>query len=236
VPAFPESGIAEGREALFRFLTGADDLTSMLTKITLIAAETIPGADAITITMMRKGEPTTPAFTEKRVLDLDLKQYELGDGPCLSAIRHQGVEQIQTDTDDRFPVFSAAARHRGIASVLSAPMMQDDEAKGALNVYSESEFADGAGALASLFADQVGIAAINTTLYVEGTKMADQLQEALASRAEIEQAKGILMNAERCGPERAFAILKRASQGQNRKLRVIAAEIVQRYVESDSAT
>jgi GAF domain-containing protein len=229
VPAFPESGIAAGREALTRFLRGDDDLASMLTKITLIATDTIPGADATSITMMSGGKPKTPAFTEKRVLDLDLEQYALGDGPCLSALRHHGVEQVTTATDERWPEFSRASFDQGIRAVLSAPMIDGEVSKGALNVYSESEFDADAPEIASLFADQIGIAAINATLYVEGTLMADQLRTALESRAVIEQAKGILMNAQRCGPEAAFEILKRASQGRNQKLRDIAAEIVQRY-------
>ena len=43
----------------------------------------------------------------------------------------------------------------------------------------------------------------------------------MQSRAAIEQAKGILMAAQRCGPDRAFEILVRASQRENRKLRDI---------------
>jgi GAF domain-containing protein len=231
VPAFPESGLAAGREALRRFLAGDDDLPSMLTKITLIANETIPGASATSITIVHRSEPRTPAFTEKRVLAPGPKPPQLGDGPCLSALRHQGVEQVRTASDERWPAFSQAALDVGIAAVLSAPMMDDHTTKGALNVYSESTFGDDAPELARLFADQLGIAAVNATLYVEGALLADQLRQALESRAVIEQAKGILMAAERCGPEPAFDILRRASQGQNRKLRDIAADIVQRYTD-----
>ncbi len=50
----------------------------------------------------------------------------------------------------------------------------------------------------------------------------------MESRAVIEQAKGILMQAQGCDPDEAFQILVRASQNQNRKLRAIAAEIVTR--------
>jgi AmiR/NasT family two-component response regulator len=48
----------------------------------------------------------------------------------------------------------------------------------------------------------------------------------MASRAEIEQAKGILMVRSRCDADRAFDILRRASQRQNVKLREIAHTIV----------
>jgi AmiR/NasT family two-component response regulator len=54
------------------------------------------------------------------------------------------------------------------------------------------------------------------------------LKRAMESRATIEQAKGILMAVEHCSPGAAFDILTRASQRQNRKLALVAAEIVER--------
>ena len=53
-----------------------------------------------------------------------------------------------------------------------------------------------------------------------------QLQEAVATRDVIGQAKGILMATESISADEAFAILSRASQRENRKLRDVAAEIV----------
>ena len=44
------------------------------------------------------------------------------------------------------------------------------------------------------------------------------------------------MAAQRCGPDAAFEILVRASQNQNRKLRAIASEIVERYTCDADAT
>ena len=57
--------------------------------------------------------------------------------------------------------------------------------------------------------------------------LGEQLQEALVSRAVIEQAKGILMAGTRCDAESAFEQLKRRSQRSNQKLRDVAAGIVQ---------
>ena len=42
----------------------------------------------------------------------------------------------------------------------------------------------------------------------------------------IEQAKGIVMAQQRCGPEEAFDVLRRASQRTNVKLHVLAEQIV----------
>ena len=48
------------------------------------------------------------------------------------------------------------------------------------------------------------------------------------ARAEIEQAKGILMAHEGVGPDVAFDLLRRASQREHRKLREVAGDIVRR--------
>jgi hypothetical protein len=52
------------------------------------------------------------------------------------------------------------------------------------------------------------------------------LQTAMDSRAQIEQAKGVLMASRHCTPEEAFQMMVQASQRNNEKLRVIAARIV----------
>ena len=57
------------------------------------------------------------------------------------------------------------------------------------------------------------------------------LEMAMVSRAEIEQAKGILMANGGRSSDDAFAILVRASQRENRKLRDIAADVVRNAQE-----
>ena len=234
---FPQAGLDAGREALRRFLTGDDDLASMQTKIALLATETVPGCDLASITMLRAGKPVTPAATSKTAKALDETQYELGDGPCLSAIRHRGAEHLRTSSDDRWPEFSAAALERGVLSVFSVPLGNNESVLGALNLYSETEaeYDSAARTLACAFADQLGAAAARVTMYVEGYELSHQLQQAMESRAAIEQAKGILMAAQRCSPDAAFNILVRASQNQNRKLRAIAEEIVERAARAQAA-
>jgi len=52
------------------------------------------------------------------------------------------------------------------------------------------------------------------------------LRTALESRAVIEQAKGIIMGAMNCDAKRAFEVLVRQSQHENRKLHEVAHELV----------
>jgi len=233
------AALDQGRELLRRFLSGADDRHTMLTNITLLAIETVPGCDMASITMVVDGIAMTPVFSHDVALQLDETQYDFGDGPCLAAIRHQGVERFSTPSDQRWPLFRAAAEH-GVSGVLSVPLVHEETASGALNLYSTTviTYDDDAASVAALFADQIGIAATRAALQAGAVELSQQLRQAMESRATIEQAKGALMAAEKITPDEAFDVLRRASQRENRKLRDIAADIVRQYTEraSDSHT
>src|SRR5215471_10299131 len=55
---------------------------------------------------------------------------------------------------------------------------------------------------------------------------AGELQDSLEPMPVIEQAKGIVMAQQRCGPDEAFDLLRRASQRKNVKVSVLAAQII----------
>jgi GAF domain-containing protein len=130
--------------------------------------------------------------------------------------------------DERWPAFSQLAAGHGVRSVMSMPLVANHEGVGALNFCSRvpKAFSDDEARVAAQFAAQAAIVLANTQAYWDARELSQQLNEALKSRATIEQAKGILMGAQRCGPDEAFEILVRASQRENRKLRDIAANIV----------
>jgi AmiR/NasT family two-component response regulator len=56
-----------------------------------------------------------------------------------------------------------------------------------------------------------------------------RLQARLDTMPVIEQAKGILMAQQRCGPDEAFDILRLASQRANVKVHVLAEQIVSQF-------
>ncbi|MFP5326485.1 MAG: ANTAR domain-containing response regulator, partial [Acidimicrobiia bacterium] len=82
--------------------------------------------------------------------------------------------------------------------------------------------------LGQTFASHVAVAVTNAHLYNNVATTARQMQDAMESRAIIEQAKGILMAQSSVSAEEAFDLLVRASQRENRKLREIAQAIVTR--------
>jgi hypothetical protein len=60
-----------------------------------------------------------------------------------------------------------------------------------------------------------------------------RLRAQLESLPVIEQAKGIVMAQQRCGPEEAFDLLRRASQRANVKVHVLAAQLVEDVASGD---
>jgi len=49
----------------------------------------------------------------------------------------------------------------------------------------------------------------------------------------IEQAKGIIMAQQRCGPQEAFEVLRQASQRANVKVHVLATQMVEHVASGD---
>ncbi len=76
------------------------------------------------------------------------------------------------------------------------------------------------------FAPYAAVAAGNLYAYRSARDMADNLQIALASRAVIDQAKGILMERHKFTADQAFQVLARISMQANRKLRDVADHLV----------
>ncbi|MBB5111303.1 AmiR/NasT family two-component response regulator [Micromonospora echinospora] len=104
---------------------------------------------------------------------------------------------------------------------------------GALNLYGSSAHAFDQSSidLAEEFAAYAAVALANAHLYESTSTLAQQMREAMRSRAVIEQAKGIIMGQRRCSADEAFTLLAKLSQDTNRKLRDVAEALVARAVE-----
>jgi len=216
-------------EELARIALADHSLESVMTKVAALTKSTLPGASEVSVTFVEDGQPRTVAFTGALALELDERQYERGHGPCLDSI--DGGEPVRIDSmaaEQRWPDWTARAHEHGAGSSLSIPVPVQREVFAAINIYSTGEhaFDDASLELASTFAAYAGVALANMHLYEAQGKVAEQLQQAMQSRAVIEQAKGILMAQRRCNAQRAFDLLVSASQRSNRKLRDVAQDLV----------
>jgi AmiR/NasT family two-component response regulator len=100
---------------------------------------------------------------------------------------------------------------------------------GGLNVYvwSARAWDEEARRLATRFLEQAATPVLNRHLYDSALARAEHLQTAMASRAAIEQAKGILMERYKLSADQAFQALARASMAANTKLRDVADQVVE---------
>jgi len=216
--------------ALAQFFVHDATLGDTLRQVAELACLAGP-ADMVGITMLVDDTPSTAVCTDPEAADVDQSQYRTGQGPCLDAFHSQETFLIRdTATESRWSEFCRDAAGRGIQSTLSLPITARDTGLGALNLYSRTHdaFSDDDVAHMATFATHAAFVLANTQLYWDSRQLNENLNQAMASRATIEHAVGIIMAGGGRSPEEAFEVLSRASQRENRKLREIAADIVER--------
>ena len=224
-PLEPSEAFAE----LGRIKLADTDIDSILDKIAELAQRAIPGADEVSITLMRGKGPYTAAFTGDLAKSCDERQYKRGHGPCLDAAITAATLLIDDmEQETRWPDYTGSAAEAGAHSSLSIGLPVHEAVTGALNIYATKPdaFDDDAIVLAQTFAGYAAVALANAHLYDTQATLAQHLQAAMENRAVIEQAKGIIMGERRCSPDEAFQILTKLSQDTNRKLRDVAAALV----------
>ena len=224
-----ESAFDSSLGALSQFFVGDRTMLETLQVVSEITVAAIPEAALVGIAMLERGRVQTAAFSDPEAPEIDQAQYDSGDGPCVESFRTGEVRCVDsTRLERRWRTFCDSCLAHGILSALSLPLTVEDETHGAMNLYSRTEFAFGPEQLrtGTLFAAQAAIVLTNARSYWAARSRAEQLQIALGSRAEIEQAKGIIMSTMRCDAAGAFDVLVKQSQRENRKLREVAREIV----------
>lgn len=221
---------------LAKLAISARPLTEILQRTTELTRAVLGPPVEVSVTLVDGEDATTPAATVEWAVRLDEAQYRRGWGPCLDSARSgHPILVADTSAEPRWPEFTDAARAAGVASSLSVPLPVQRHVIGALNVYARERetFRDGRVEMAEQFASYAAVAIGNTALYLTSAKLAAQMQEAIASRAVIEQAKGILMALHRCDEDQAFGHLVSASQRSHKKLRDVARELVDQASRRD---
>lgn len=205
-------------------------LPAKLEAVVAIVKRTVPTCDSAGIVLLIDGEPTSVAVTDRLTVEIDLVQYETGEGPCLAALTDGGVVRIDIlERDSRFTRFAPGALDRGLHSVLSIPLVVNGKSVGALNMYSVSDnaFDDSAQAAVGPLADYAAEAITTSPLYAYSLDMIDGLVEDLESRAVIEQATGVLMATENTTTTGALDRLRTLALGSGESLRTVAQWVIE---------
>lgn len=225
--------ISDTLERLLDVLGEDEGLHTVLVRLAHTALWAIPDADAVSVTVTTGERPHTEATTSEDVIAIDRDQYAAGDGPCLEAARTREPVRVSVEhARERWPAFATAAEDTGVRAYLSAPLVlpvgDDGELLGALNVYSftHDAFDPIDSSLLRLLSATAAAAIGNARRYLDCHELTEQLQKALTSRTEIDQAKGALMAIHGIDANQAFAKLVEQSQHRNTKLSEVAARFL----------
>ncbi|MBY4107482.1 GAF and ANTAR domain-containing protein [Rhodococcus fascians] len=225
------AGYAQALENLRSKLVARMDLSVILQATCTEVVQALTTADLAGITLLDEDgeQPETVASTDPRVNDVDADQYRSNEGPCLESARtQQMVRLLVSDVEDRWPRFANNVSGLGVESYLSAPLTVDDRHLGALNIYSYDQhgFSDIDEALVGLFVSSIETAVMVSRRARTAEEEVDGLLTAMKTRAQIEQAKGIIMAMRGIGADEAFAFLSEQSQNRNIKVTDIAATLI----------
>lgn len=216
---------AQQMASMARDLLAQESVDATLERITASATELVEDCDAAGILVLHDSKVETLAPTHQLVIDSDLLQQRLGEGPCFDAARTSRGERVFRITDltgeqPRWPAYAPQARTLGVGSMMGFLLFTEDQDLGALNLYSRKPgaFTEASELAGWLLASHAAVAFSSARTHA-------QMGQAVATRHVIGEAMGILMGRHHLTEEKAFDVLRRYSQENNIKLREVARQV-----------
>jgi hypothetical protein len=199
-----------------------------LSRLAELAVSQVPGCSAASASVWRDGELISVSATHPDAAELSDLQIEAGEGPLITAAR-DGVPVNSPDALDerRWPGYADAALVRGVRCCAHLvrefpPLTLVLSLSGVRPRTLDADNAPMAEMLAAFGRAMLA----NTMMYGEAQRTATQLKDSVASRAVVDQAKGVLMHALRCGPDTALEYLRKESQRRHIKVTEVAAQVI----------
>ena len=218
-----ESDVAQALAEAARSMAVRGNPDDTLEAIAVAAREAVPGFNHVCVTVVgADGAVTTMAATSDLVRDLDALQYELDEGPCLSAVRDEQLVLAQNLAgDERWPRYVPRAAEAGIRSQMAVRLLADEEVLGSLNFYSTVRDTIDPEAFhrASLFATHASLA-------LGYSRRLEVMHASARTHRLIGQAIGMLVERYEIEDERAFYYLVRVASAGGLELRDVAREVV----------
>lgn len=206
-------------------ITSTRYLEEMLHLIVTITARTMGSAIcSIMLADEARGELHIAATQSLSEAYRNKPALKIGESVSGRVVKERRAMAVLDVTADPSYVYPDLARHEGLRSLLSVPMLCQGRAIGVINSYTSAPHAflpDEIGLLEAI-ANQAAVAIENTRL-VETTA---QMREALELRKVVERAKGILMRERRLTEEEAFRVLQRQSMNNRRPMRQVAEAVI----------
>jgi transcriptional regulator with GAF, ATPase, and Fis domain len=234
-PAGPALPLTDELAGVFARMSGLllteETVGTSLGLLGALAHETVPGSCGAGVSVMEGGRRTSSGSTDERVRAADALQYELEEGPCLTAAAQRELVVVEdVARDERWPRWAAAVRPLGLGAALSAPLVAGDTTLGAIKVYADHPGAFDARSAQrlALFAAQAALLVANMQTSARAERLSDGMRRAVRDRDVIGVAKGVLMGRHGMDEDAAQRMLVARSQEQQ----VPLAEAARKVLES----
>jgi hypothetical protein len=222
------------RTHLGSMLSSTNDVEEYLQAAVEAIGELTELDGSYTLSTILYDAPYSVATTDRDAWEADQVEFDAGEGPCFELLHKDDMYAgIDLHTERRWPVWAAVANVLGFRSAAAVGAKLPSGEKLVLNCYSVGEaFLDTTAVdRADQFLKELAFTVPLALRLAQQSAQIAQLQEALASRSTIDQALGVLMTQNHCNRDQAFAILRRASQNRNVKLRDLAGAIIERFTD-----
>jgi GAF domain-containing protein len=216
------------------FLLSEETVSTAVRLVTSLAQDSIPGTAGAGVTLVDEwGGKATSAASDPVVERADSVQYELDEGPCLTAWAQRTLVRIDdVESERRWPRWCRAVQPLGLRAAMSAPLVAGNRPLGAIKVYARqpAAFDSHAEHLLVMFSAQAAILLANVQSLESARRLSDGLKDALRGRDVIATAKGVLMAREGIAEEPAFTMLVALAQQEHKSLRDVAGALVKSTV------
>jgi GAF domain-containing protein len=206
------------------------DVVELLSRLADRCTDVLGVAAAGLMLVAPDGELRVMASSSEAMRVLELFELQAREGPCLDCYL-SGAAVMEADlgaSNDRWPLFSAAALADGFRSVQALPMRLRGTVIGALNLFHNTpgEITGADVEAAQALADVATIAILQHQATIQAQLLNEQLQHALNSRIVLEQAKGMVAEREGLDMEQAFVALRRYARNHNLRLGQVAEAVI----------
>ena len=217
------------RDALLaqRFVTLADtlvddyDVVDLLDRLVHAIVGLLPVQQAGLLLLDDNEDPQLLASTSESTRVLELFQLQSSEGgPCIECLNTGAPVTVDDlSSHQTWPRFSQVALSLGFEAVHALPLRLRGDTVGALNLFgSRARLSGNDLQVGQSLADMATIGILQHRSSRRASIEAEQLQQALASRVVIEQAKGVLAEFAHVDMEVAFDSLRTYSRSRNLKV------------------
>jgi GAF domain-containing protein len=201
-----------------------EDISATLDEIVRQARRCLPEFEHVSLSRVRSEQTLkTLAATTDLAREFDVLQSDAREGPCITAsVEDEVVAVRDAKHEQRWPQYIGKAVARGLQSQLGVRLHSDSHGWVCLNLHSTTH--------QDIEAGSIGVAehfAVHAGLALGHMQKAEQLHTAIGSRTIIGTAIGITMERFGLSQADAFAYLVRQASETNRKVRLIASDLLE---------